>query len=353
MRLIGVVGVLVIGVGCGAASALPPPLPYSDREAGPPLGSGLVFETTRVDVGEVYDDGLAWVEFPFVNAGPAPIEITRVSAGCGSRSRPLAKTVYEPGESGVIHAALEARARCGNVRKGVHLSTSDPERPNVSLYITGYVRPIVRVEPAGVLSGMLEKGQVVAREFAVYADREDFEVVWVSTTRPDLVRVEVIGSAVAEYQSQTFRRVRLRAEFAGSSRVGRTEAEIVIRTNDERRPEVRVWAMAYVQPDVVVEPLASYVGVVEVGEAFRHEVEIRHRHGRPFRILGVELTGGPPLDIGSLSWSAIPREEGAYRIEFEGRLARFEGQVRERIVVRTDVEGEERVEFLMTVRSRR
>lgn len=99
-----------------------------------PLAAGprLVIEPADFEWGR-QPDNKGTYEFLFTlrNAGDAPLEITNVRPGCGCTKVDLKQNTLAAGESTTMSGVLDTKGIEGHMRKGIILTTTDPERRTV------------------------------------------------------------------------------------------------------------------------------------------------------------------------------------------------------------------------------
>lgn len=84
--------------------------------------------------------------FAFTNVGDDPVTIEEVNDCCGISTTPLVKTIYLPGETGVIETTFKFGDRKGRQLKRFHVKTSDREKP-IDLVIRGTIPEVLRIRP--------------------------------------------------------------------------------------------------------------------------------------------------------------------------------------------------------------
>ncbi len=100
------------------------------------------------DFGEVKEGILVVHTFLLQNVGDAPLTFTRQpSTSCGCTSAPLSKTSLAPGESVALEVRFETTGYGGSrAVKYVYVYSDDPETPQLTLAIQGYVAPCAPYE---------------------------------------------------------------------------------------------------------------------------------------------------------------------------------------------------------------
>ncbi len=86
--------------------------------------ASLMWDPTHRTIEAAADQDEAVASFGFVNAGRTAATIESVTTSCGCTTADLGRTVYEPGERGVIRAAFRFGDRVGLHTKKVIVRTS-------------------------------------------------------------------------------------------------------------------------------------------------------------------------------------------------------------------------------------
>ena len=122
--------------------------------AGVLLAGGITFPETTKEVKAGLEDTSAKLDFPFTNKGDKPVVIKEAKGACSCVIVAIAreKTVYAPGESGVIHATFDFGDVTGAVEKDVLIYLEgDPEAaPSYHLTLKVNIPLVIAVEPKTV-----------------------------------------------------------------------------------------------------------------------------------------------------------------------------------------------------------
>lgn len=103
-------------------------------------------------------------DFIFSNAGEGTLVVTAGETSCGCTVSEIADGTIEPGESGKVTVKWTADKGEGPYRQTATIETNDPERPRVTLTVSGLITVQVRVEPSELVFGSVLAGQVVAEQ---------------------------------------------------------------------------------------------------------------------------------------------------------------------------------------------
>ena len=124
-----------------AAQQQDPPAPL-------PIGPAPVIHlgVTEHDWGKVLQGALVKHSFQVENHGQAPLRILKVTSTCGCTSTRFDQ-VIEVGAIGIIELQVDTTDFSGGrPRKNALVKTNDPESPEVQLWMTGLVDPLLQFE---------------------------------------------------------------------------------------------------------------------------------------------------------------------------------------------------------------
>jgi hypothetical protein len=90
-------------------------------------------------------------EFAFENAGDRPVTIESVRTSCGCTAAELEKTVYRPGEAGVIAATFSFGSRTGRQVKHITVRTDAPGSPATTLTMRVTIPRVLAMQPRSLV----------------------------------------------------------------------------------------------------------------------------------------------------------------------------------------------------------
>lgn len=146
-----VLGCILLLPGCHGQSAMAeesgPPQPAETAAAVNEPAPTIEFEKVVHDFGQI-DMGTTNVcEFKFTNTGNALLKITNITKTCGCTPYDLAKSDYEPSESGSLKVSYTAGKTAGSVTKHLSVYSNDKKNPQVELAIKAQIVSKVDYEP--------------------------------------------------------------------------------------------------------------------------------------------------------------------------------------------------------------
>lgn len=334
----------------GSAIALPPPVPAprTAREPAPTSLARMEFKKTTHDVGQVFDHESQEFKFEFTNTGEEDLIIERVQSSCGCTASELEKKVYAPGESGAIDVVFNPKGKKGDQRRQLTVYSNANGREAV-LLVTGSVTQLVAIDPGILSMGSVAKGQSATKFITVTGRTEDFEVTRATAGNLEVFATRVVGvEPIAELDANgsetgvTLRRATIEVTLKEGAKVGRVDDRLTIRTNDARRPIVTAQVIATVMGDLAVTPPRISIGRPELGETFEREFTIASRSGEAFEIKEIRYPNGP-VRIEFEHSPVNADKPDTYKIRMKATAARVHPRLRQEIVIRTNVEGEEEI----------
>lgn len=327
--------------GSAAPQAAPVPAPAVAATSGPPA---VAFSPLILDLGELSETETRSGVIAFTNTGGGTLVIRDVKSSCGCTVPALAKKEYAPGETGEISVRYDPSAP-GEPDKGflqkqtITVLTNASEVPQ-RLEVHAHVRPFVSIEPR-----FLDFATIAAREphvglVDVRFPDESFEILAVSMTNPHTAarvvpgagpldrRIEVTVAPTAPWGGLiSWLEVQVRGRPAPG-------AEPIL-----HKPKVRVQAKIFGK--VMGEPEAFRFGV-ERGERFERVVVLRHADGAMFTVTRATVVDStlPKAEV-----VAAPQADGTWKLTLVAVGGDLPRQYSAKVVVETDVPGDERIEI--------
>jgi hypothetical protein len=282
------------------------------------LGSGVAradlrFGETRVNLGEVWTGRPLAHRFGFVNEGPETVEIAVTKVGCGCLSPRLDRRVYPPGTRGElmleVHTlsqalgphtwSVEVGYRCGN------------QQHQKTLTLSGRVVSEVSVEPAAV---------------TVVADGVARHEITVTDTRPKPLAVTAVRSSSSKLTGRLgeegrdaagnwYRKVGI--EVADDCPEGRQEEFLVLSTNDQVYPDLKILVTVHKRPRERVAAFPDQVKLTAAPMAAlpSQMVRLRDQDGQAVVVERIEA-GDPAI---TCRWAAGPDTMATLRLTVDGK----------------------------------
>ena len=130
-------------------------------------GPKLTVDKRTHNFGDIDRGDKVTTEFNFKNDGDQPLEIISVSTSCGCTSAKPEKTLYAPGESGVIPVTFNSDRFSGNITKRVTIATNDKAAPKTVVTISGNVITEISASPENLLFPKARIGEQTTMEVLV------------------------------------------------------------------------------------------------------------------------------------------------------------------------------------------
>jgi hypothetical protein len=228
-----------------------------------PKGPFLTVDNEHYDFG-VLENGEEG-EHPFVisNEGNGPLEIEVLEISCKCTSADLAqgrKVEIKPGEKFPVKLSWHANSNSGVFRQAAKLATNDPRRPQMHLIVTGkVVKGVVVTPPFFHLVG-LSTGQPYEGEIQVHSYRsKDFKVLGCELTggsKPELFDISFEPTSVDEARYPgVLAAVKLKLKIKPGLPIGNVNQPMLVKTNDERKPELSLVAAGVIDGPVSLSGL--------------------------------------------------------------------------------------------------
>jgi thiol-disulfide isomerase/thioredoxin len=100
-----------------------------------------------------HDFGTTWIgeklshTFTITNTGKSVLDITKVKPGCGCTVAGTYPKTLAPGDSGKFPFTLDSKKLRGKYTKQITISSTDPNKPNLQVSLTGLCKRYVDVSP--------------------------------------------------------------------------------------------------------------------------------------------------------------------------------------------------------------
>lgn len=339
-RLTVLIAVLIAG--CSVASAqLPPPPPPS--APAPPLGlkGKMEFATTDHDFGKIWDHEKVSYKFVFRNVGTEDLTVLNVRSTCGCTVPELEKNVYAPGEEGEVTVIFNPNNRENAQHKTINVTTDSRETPRVALHINSFVTKVLNVQPSIANLGRIYKNEEKGVKVYITGSTPDFKA-WPAEQQPEgsPFKFEVVKDVPKPLEAGENGFTVIRVFVEKGLPVGRHNGEVLLKTNDSRRPELHLPAVVTVVGDLQARPPRFALGRLHPGEAYESTVTLLNRVAQEFEITKVEVLGEVENTVKASFEQTSEGKKDAYQLTVKG-VAPGEGErVLGRVVVHTNMPDE-------------
>ena len=285
----GAVGVLVaLGVvsfgGCSPQSATPDPAASQAPPADPaapssaPAGPKLVVEQSQYDFGKIETNTTGRHEFVLANRGDRPLVLSRSKNSCGCctcvcDARLPDQGQIPPGKSAKVTLEWSIKQYLGNFRQSENLATNDPDRPEVTLEVSGRITPAVRVVPAQLVFSRVPAGQPAVGEVCLYGYRsEALKILGRELSDPAKaesfkITCQTLPADQVAAEADARSGCLLRVEVKPSLAAGPFRQQILLKTNVDSAAEVEIPVEGTVGSEIAVAGFGwdEQTGVLTLG----------------------------------------------------------------------------------------
>ena len=136
-----------------------------------------MFDRQKIDFGVIAtgSDARQWVRIK--NVYPHAVHISNVRTTCGCSAAEPEKTDLKPGEETAVEVTMNTVKFRRRKDSNVIVTFDRPQRAEVRVPITAYIRTDVVFEPGAAACGSIEAGQAATRTITVaYAGRDDRKI---------------------------------------------------------------------------------------------------------------------------------------------------------------------------------
>jgi hypothetical protein len=322
--------------GCGVSDAEPDDSATMPATDTPPV---LRFDSTQHNFGVIDETSEVATSFEFTNTGGSELVIEEVKASCGCTTPLLSKRRYQPGERGTIEVGFDPT---GPGPTQQHLTVLSNTSPAVTrLTITANVTAFLVFKPKILQLGARQYRVEHRARVTVNSPDENFVIESASVNQP-YVTVRVLPPEQAPGPKTLEVTVAPTAPWGGLyfgidvTATGRPtrDAEPVTHLRTIRVAG-RLFGRLSANPDL-------FRFSVFPGNAIDETIRLRRADGRPFRILKTDVSV-PRLP--GVTVTATPETLDVWLIRLRATAGSSPGTCLGKVVVTTDVRGEETVEL--------
>ncbi|MBO6513973.1 MAG: DUF1573 domain-containing protein [Phycisphaerales bacterium] len=309
---------------------------------GPTAKSVLLFKETHVSTGEILDIESVPVEFKFKNTGSEDLEIQLVKPSCGCTVPDMEKTVYKPGESGVLKVTFDPTGKKGTVSRNITIYTNSSIKPVHTIFLQSEVKPVVLTEPRVLAFEMTNKGQSNTKDIKIYGRFPEFKVKRATTQDSDVFGIEIVDGGKVTKDGEDMWLQIVRVTLMESAKPDNYRTEVTIRTNEEHKSIFSMAVVGRVIGDLQLSPVRMTLGRLVVGDEFNNTVTLRSISGKPFEVKGVNSSNV----VLNAEYTAEPidaEKRNEWTIRVKGTVAHPAQRFNSEINVITDMADEEMV----------
>lgn len=290
------------GVILTLCAAVLPALPAAAQEAQP----RAVLPEPVHDAGNVPKGEKITHDFVIRNDGENVLEISDVRPECGCTVADFDRSIA-PGETGVVHAALDSSTFAGPISKTITVYTNDPVNPRLQLAVKAVVEPYLFIQPGYarfVKSQRSEPGKVDQIVFTTTFD--DLQILRAESPYPFLevsYRKADEGDEPRDAGVGNQWVVTMSLDYSGAP-VGTLADYVTLHTNHPQQAIAKIPISGFVRPMIAVTPTTADFGEIDVAEDTNASMIIRS-----FADENVAVTSAT-TDVPGVDLAVSPIEEG-------------------------------------------
>jgi hypothetical protein len=284
--LVLVLAVITLGTAWARGQAPPP----AEKPVAEPVKRAEVAEGgPRLELSaEEWDFGSKWsgepcsTEITIKNVGDAPLKILRIKSSCGCTALEPSRTELAPGESDKMTLTYNTKKDKENVSQTIRLETNDPERPRVTIHVTGTVKKVYDAKPANRITfAKIERDSLATQSIELRNNMEEEVVLKLKPfdePPPFEIKLEEIEPG---------RVYKLSATTKPPLQLGANSVNIVLETGLKEFPSLTIPASVYIAPRVYVQPPSLRVSP-QVTSSFQRIVKVFYQADEPVEIKAVK-----------------------------------------------------------------
>ena len=223
--------------------------------------------------------------FPVYNPYTKPMHLQTVRRSCGCTT-PIIETEYiQPGQTGSILARFNTGTFRGKKGATLTVVVDQPFYSEVQLRVDGYIRSDMVFHPGSIDFGKINQGESAEKSSRVlYAGRSDWEIVDVQSNVPWLVPTKKLQSRSGGRTDYL-----ISVSVREDAPKGPFQNEIVVVTNDTKRPRVPFGVVGNVESPLTIAPQAIAFGSLKPGQKIEKRLIIKG--AQPFTIESITCEG--------------------------------------------------------------
>ena len=273
--LAGTAGLFVLTafafVAYGQAEKAPAPAALKAAAPGGPAPKIVVPEEKK-DMGTIAKGDAIKHSFILKNAGTADLHITDVKPACGCTVSEFDK-VIKPGGEGKVTATVDTKALQGSISKSMLVVTDDPTTPQLTLFLTAFVKPYVEALPYGFFRIQALTGESITSELILVSDEPDFKPSK-AEVQQSFLRVSLVPVPEKErLPNKSPNQYKLTLTNAPDAPEGLLGGYVKVTTGLKKQAEMEIAVSGYIKPTLSITPLSVNFGNFDPkGDAVKRNV---------------------------------------------------------------------------------
>jgi len=313
-------------------------------------GPQLTFGKSMHDFGRIADVREHRTSFPFRNTGTQTLTIEDVKADCGCTGLTLDKRVFEPGEGDWIRVGFKPQGH-GKQTKYITVISNAANGPTMRVAIAADIEPLISVEPSMYLNlGTVSMNQDNQGYIDIVGRYPEVVIDSVNVPNPQVSGrvVEMDGSTDIMLPTPARQRHRVAITLHKGTRWGAFYSVVSIKsrithpvTGEQIQHSQSIHVNANVFGRIQASEAMFSVGATAPGAPIEKTITITSADGKPWTMTGAYLQNvqmpGLNLRVDPITQPNI----AGYRVTISGNPGSYQGALGGRVLVLTDVPGEE------------
>ncbi len=322
----------------------PAPLPVPVQAGS--LADALKLDQNKFDWGDISDTDPVEHAFTFTNIADKEIQIA-VAASCGCTVPTLEKTTYKPGENGKVTARFDPHNRQGPQTKTLTFTIINPQGVynQQTTTLTANVKALVQVDPPKMFLSEVDHTTGQTTKLTIKGRKQGFKVESI-TPNSEFVKVKMGEPISSTENNETFVTVPVEIMVGKGAPIGTLQAQIDIKTNDERAKLPPYFMGADVVGDVKATPAQAILRTNDPSTPFSTQIRFDSRSGGEFNILSLETDARKEMQVVTDFTKAT--DGNYYMITISGVTPAEAGMVQCFLTVSTDARGGETIKIPFT-----
>lgn len=313
-----------------------------------PIGPKFTLVNPIIDFGEIDDFETRTAQVSFTNTGDQPLEIKEVKPTCGCTTVKLEKRIFAPGEGDSITLNFTPKG-AGEQTKYVKIHTTDPKTPVTNLPIKSNVRTTVQATPRTFSLGEIPVGKEYRASRKITGNNPGYvpTSVSISGNLKQYARASLIETTPQGAEKRTWQiDLVLDKTLPWGSLTGNADVRGTVKTPDRIYPHkyslgITVLAKGELNSSEKYFRLSG----LNPGQKVSRKITITRENNAPFEIIGTALQGNSQYAFEVIAIPNTP-EKNSWDVIISGTAPQRTSIIKGKVIVETNVTGEERLEFL-------
>jgi hypothetical protein len=310
------------------------------------MPDAIKIDQMKFDWGDISDTEPVEHAFTFTNISDKEITLA-VSASCGCTVPTMEKTVYKAGETGKVTARFDPHNRQGPQTKNLTFTVINPQgvfNQQVTT-LTANVKALVVFDPPKMFLSEVDHSTGQNTKVTVTGRKEGFKVESV-TANSEFVKAKLGDPTTSEVNGEKLTSVPIELTVGKGAPIGTLQAQVDIKTNDERAKLPPYFMGADVVGDIKASPAQAILRVNDPSSPFSTQIKIDSRSGAPFNILSLETDARKEMHVVTDFQKAD--DGNYYMVTISGVTPGDGGMVQSSLIISTDAKGGETIKVPFT-----